>query len=216
MTQCPQHSWRPLIQVACWSWRVPFLSVWVAFLLAGCGGGGAPKVEVSPATEVSPTVVASQPCVALPETGDIAAGRIQDGPFTFDLALYADPSIKSRTEAEPSHASDIPGVGWRATWTYRGPDIPSAMEATGPIPDLFPRSEYPLTDGLQGGREGGGVLLPKGAKPGDRVGLAIKMATSTGTHGAVTAFTLVHQGGRIQPCNIGFFPWPGPADLAYQ
>lgn len=128
----------------------------------------------------------------------VGGGEVQDGPFTFCLILYADPSLRSKSEADhPSRASDIPGIGWTAVWVYQGPGLVGEIPvAYGALPDgVEPRASYRvLEDGEAGGRTGGGVVLPDGAGAGDRVELGINLDTPEGIHGARIAFTLADHG----------------------
>ena len=95
----------------------------VVWLVAARGGGASsPTASPEPSLALTPTGVS----YCLPQFGDngVAGGQADSGPFTFDLAIYTNPVLRSRQEADhPSRASDIPGVGFRATWIYTGPTL---------------------------------------------------------------------------------------------
>jgi hypothetical protein len=160
----------------------------------------------------TPTAAALSPC--LPQFGDsgVAGGQADSGPFTFDLALYTDPVLKSPQEADhPSRTSDIPGVGWRAKWTYDGP----ATKLTG--------MNYGLTSDIRGVlpsyygevstgqsmsvRDAGGIVLPLGAQDGGQIGVGVRIRTLEGTYGAALFFTLREQDGRVSACDVTVHQW---------
>jgi hypothetical protein len=209
----------------------------LAVSLAACGGaeGGAPTAQPSPAvTAEQPTPHAESPTAqlgsatpaalsyCLPQFDDngVAGGEVESGPFTFHLALYTDSAIKSPQEADhPSRASDIPGVGWQAKWTYHGlttelgaqaygllssvvSDIEGGIE--GPVPPERPE----LVTGGSGGRDGGGVVLPSGATDGDLIGLGIRVRILEGSYGAALFFTLRERDGEIAACDVTVTQWP--------
>lgn len=194
------------VQQVPWLLRVILGTLLIA-AFSGCRASG-PDVE--PTTTATGEVPGR--CLPAGRDGDVAGGEIQDGPFTFDLALYVDRSLKSPEEADhPSRASDIPGIGWRATWVYHGSPIRALDEAYGPMPHPLPVSSYhTVTDGQEGGRQGGGVVLPPDVKLGDEVGLGIRVDTADATFGAVLVFTFTGQEGQLQACEIFVSPWPGP------
>ena len=186
----------------------------MSLALAACGGGGA---EPTPA--VTPTPVGVSYC--LPQVGDngVAGGQAVSGPFIFDLALYTDPILRSRQEADhPSRTSDIPGVGFRATWIYTGPTTELGPQAYGLLSNVVsdieggiegpvPLDRPELQAGASGGRGGGGVVLAPDAKDGDRIGLGIRVRTLEGTYGAALFFTLREQDGRRFACDVTVTQW---------
>jgi hypothetical protein len=171
-------------------------------------------LEVGPATPAPPSL-------CLPQFGEngVAGGQADSGPFTFDLALYTDPVLKSPQEADhPSRTSYIPGVGFRATWTYNGPTTELGPQAWGLLGNVvsdieggiegpLPLEPPELRAGGSGGRGGGGVVLPPDAKDGDRIGWGIRIRTLEGTYGAALFFTLREQDGRVSACDVTVTPW---------
>lgn len=128
----------------------------------------------------------------------VGGGQIEQGPFTFCLILYADPTLRSPGQAwHPSMTSAIPGIGAMALWVYHGPGIEGRItQSFGPLPDgVRPISGYyQLQNGQSGGRIGGGVLLPTGSRPGDSVELGTIVETPAGNYGAKITFTVADQG----------------------
>lgn len=110
--------------------------------------------------------------------------------------------------------TDIPGVGWSGLWVYQGAGISGRItESYGLVPGgIAPRVVHAqLRRGSWGGRFGGGVPLPTGSHPGDRVRLGIQIATPDGAYGAQINFTLT----RRSPIDITVSPLsrklgPGP------
>ena len=175
-------------------------------IAAACG------VETEPSQTAAPGSTTPLPFLyCLPRFNDsgVAGGEVESGPFTFDLALYTDPAIKSRQEADhPSRASDVPGVGWRATWTYDGPTTTVTGLNYGLLGDLeraVPSYYEELGTGQSMGvRDGGGVVY---ATDGDRIGLGTKVRILEGTYGAVLFFTLEERGGEIAACDVTVAEW---------
>jgi hypothetical protein len=207
--------WRARLKLP---WGLAATAVLSLVIGAACGGAGGP----SPTRQVgSSTPLPLLHCLPQLDDNGVAGEEIESGPFTFHLALYTDPAIKSRQEADhPSRATDIPGVGWQATWTYDGPttelgaqaygllssvasDIEGGIE--GPVPPERPE----LGTGRSGGRDGGGVVLPSGARDGDRIGLGVKVRILEGTYGAALFFTLRERDGEIAACDVTIAQWPG-------
>ncbi len=136
-------------------------------------------------------------------------GLVQNGPFTFFLWIYQDPSL-TQNPATTSLYSDLNGYGAYLFWVYQGPDLP------GPIVEWFGTElnlqELNTYSGLktndQGGRSGG-ILLPGGffapgkSNPDDRVKLVIKLVASDRIYGAYLTFTLQNGPKGWQPEGIG-------------
>lgn len=125
---------------------------------------------------------------------------IESGPFTFTIGLYSDPSLKSPAEADhPSRASDIPGVGWRAMWTYDGPTTGPATQLLGSTAEWArdPDSNIPtIVAGQSDGRSGGGIVLPEGVESGDQLELGLKIAIPEGPYGALVSFRVASDADR--------------------
>ena len=179
----------------------------VASLAAACRGGSG-----EPTALVTPTPVDVSSC--LPQFGDndVAGGQADSGPFTFDLALYTDPILRSRQEADhPSRTSDIPGVGWRAKWTYDGPSTKVTGMNYGLLSDIegtLPSYYAEVNTGQSTSvRDAGGIVLPLGAQDGDQIGVGVRIRTLEGTYGAALFFTFREQDGRRFACNVTVTQW---------
>jgi hypothetical protein len=170
-------------------------------------GGNPPTGQLG-----SPTPLPPSYCLPQGDDSGVAGGEVESGPFTFYLALYTDPAIKSRQEADhPSRSSDIPGVGWRGKWTYDGPPTTVTgmnygllTDIEGPTPAYYKELG---TSQSMGVRDGGGIVLPSAAKDGDRIGLGMKVRVVEGTYGAALFFTLREQDGRISACQVTVTEW---------
>ncbi len=138
----------------------------------------------------------------------IGGGTIQNGPFTFFLWLFRDPTMNQHPDITSLY-SDLNGFGIYKCWVYQGPDLSGPVHFYwGTVPQLNEVMEYPaLTDG-QGDGGSGGILLPGGffmpgrSKPGDEVQVAMKVVTPQREYGAVLAFTLQHGANGFEPTNI--------------
>jgi hypothetical protein len=188
------------------------LSLIAPLVLLACRQDDGPSAATPPPVGVTEIAQTCLPDASRPRgsfEGDVASG-----PFTLRIALYADPAIKSREEADhPSRASDVPGVGWRSTWTYHGPDTGPVSETWGLLTELgqdVPPSYDAIVDGQQGGRGGGGIVLPSDAKPGDRVGLGIRLGTAEGVYGAALFFTITKRAEQLLACRVAVSGWPPP------
>ncbi|MDF2627745.1 MAG: hypothetical protein K0R39_1576 [Symbiobacteriaceae bacterium] len=120
----------------------------------------------------------------------LGGGQFQSGPFLFCLFLYADPAFQPNAN-HPSRMTDVPGVGSAALWVYQGSEVGGRFaESHGVLPGgTQPRAGYDrIRPGDWGGRFGG-LVLPKGSRPGDRVHLAIRMSAPVETYGGQISFS---------------------------
>lgn len=165
-----------------------------------------PTLESIPLPE--PGIPASLSPQPTPEA-IINGGVVQDGPFTFFVWLFQDPSFNPEP-ATTSLYSDLSGYGVYLFWVYQGPGLPGPVtEWVGVEPNLQELNTYAnLKANDQGGRSGG-VLLPGGfyipgqSSPGDRLRLVIELVTGEGTYGAALPFTLQQAPQGWQPGEVG-------------
>lgn len=134
---------------------------------------------------------------AAARAGALPGGRVvADGPFLFYATLYHDAQLHLPTQAGAAWlASDVPGVGARLLWLYRGPGTleQGVAERWGPAGTVScAGADYPsLRRGQRGGREAGGLVLPRGARPGRRVGYGLVLVSRARRYGVVIRFTAV-------------------------
>jgi hypothetical protein len=167
-----------------------------------------PSVETPPPASVTPTPE-TQPVPPQPTPEHIiGGGTVQDGPFTFFLWLFRDPTM-NRQPTITSLYSDLNGVGVYQSWVYRGPDLNAAVQVYGgTLPQLDLIMEYPsLTSGQGDGRMGGvvlpgGFVMPGKSHAGDQVQIAMKVVTPQGEYGAVLAFVLQQGPSGFEPADI--------------
>ncbi len=139
----------------------------------------------------------------------VNGGVVQDGPFTFYLWIYQDPSL-NQNPVTTSLYSDLNGYGAYLFWVYQGRDLPGPIvEWYGTEPNLQELNTYTrIKTNDQGGRSGG-ILLPGGffipgkSNPENHVKLVIKLAAGEQTYGAYIPFTLQNGPNGWQPEGIG-------------
>ncbi len=140
----------------------------------------------------------------------LGGGKVQDGPFTFDLRLYRDPQLTSQPLA-PSLYTDMEGFGAYTYWSY------NASEVIGPVTtywgieshleQLLQATYSSAANGSTGGRSGGillpgGPLVPGNSQVGDRERLVLKVVTPNGSYGGVLLFTLIQGPSGFEPTDI--------------
>ena len=126
--------------------------------------------------------------------GALPGGRVvADGPFLFYATLYHDAALRVHGAYGAWNATDVPGVGVRLLFLYRGPTM------RGSIPVLWDdegdthcvgEGYNILRRGERGGRNAGGLVLPRGARPARRLGYGMGVYTPRGRYGVVIRFTL--------------------------
>lgn len=132
---------------------------------------------------------------AVARAGALPGGRLfASGPFLFYATLYADPRLQSPAHASAAWlASDVPGVGVRLLWLYRG------RAPLGPVDERYAplgvtgcvgAGYSALQPGERGGRDGGGLFVPAGVRSGRRAGFALVLDTPRGSYGVVIRYTL--------------------------
>lgn len=151
-------------------------------------------------------------------TGVLGGGTVQDGPFTFDLRIFQDPTLTSQPVA-PSLYSDLPGFGSYLYWSYTGTEVIGPVTTywgTEPQVEQLLQATYSLVRvGSSGGRTGG-IILPGGpmqpgqSKVGDREHLVLKVTTPSGEYGGVLAFTLKQGTNGLEPVDISVEALGGP------
>lgn len=160
--------------------------------------------ETSPAASLENRTHGTQNCTTLPSRGDLST--IESGPFVFTIGLYSDPSLQPPAEADhPSRASDIPGVGWAATWIYDGPTTGPARQFLGLTTEWpsDPGASIPsVTDGQSDGRAAGGIVLPEGIESGDQLEFGVKVTIPEGSYGAVVSFRVMSEGDPPMACDV--------------
>lgn len=138
----------------------------------------------------------------------LGGGTVQNGPFTFFLWLFRDPTMNPQP-AITSLYSDLNGIGAYQSWVYHGPNLNGPLQVYwGTLPQLNLFVEYPmLTDG-QGDARIGGVMLPGGffmsgeSHAGDHVQVVMKLVAPQGEYGAVLTFTLQQASNGFEPSEI--------------
>lgn len=172
-------------------------------------------LESEPTNSPESSVTTQYPAAVPPEptpSVKINGGVVHDGPFTFFLWIYQDPSL-IQNPATTSLYSDLNGYGAYLFWVYQGPDLPGPIvEWYGSEPNLQELDTYSgLKTNNQGGRSGG-ILLPGGfftpgkSNPGDHVKLVIKLVASDRIYGAYLTFTLQNGPNGWEPEGVGV-PW---------
>lgn len=140
----------------------------------------------------------------------VASGTVSDGPFTFTLIVYSDPLMGPEAPLGPSSYSDLPGIGVYVNWVYNGSKIQGAIsENCGTAPYINTCGSFynELNRGDQGGRAGGGILLPGGwlsgtSEVGDQVRWLYAVYTPEGVYGVQLVFTLIQGTNGFQPSEI--------------
>lgn len=180
--------------------------------LAACGS--ASDEVPSPTSLASATQALPSPTRSAEETsgGIPPLAVVEDGPFTFMIGFYEDPALDSKPRTDRLGAryhSDIIGLGIRATWAYHGLAIGSEdapieiQQLFGALPGLIPSAGYNhLSVGQTGGRQRGGVVLPRGSRAGDRVEVVIVITTPDAKYGAVLGFTLQDTDLGLHPTDV--------------
>lgn len=140
----------------------------------------------------------------------IGGGTVQDGPFSFDMRLFLDPTMNQQPIATSLY-SDLNGIGAYMYWFYQGSDIIGPVETywgTLPSLDQLQQDTYPsISHGSSGGRIGG-ILLPGDlflsgeSKVGDHILVGLKVVTPQGKYGGVLGFTLKQGVNGFEPTNI--------------
>ncbi len=134
----------------------------------------------------------------------VAGGVIEDGPFTFDLRIFQDPTLTTQP-LSPSLYSNMEGFGAYMYWTYAGSEVIGPVTTYwGAEPDLrqlLQATYSTVAVGSTGGRTGG-ILLPAGSKAGDRERLILKVTTPSGEFGAALLFTLQKGSNGLEPTDI--------------
>lgn len=163
------------------------------------------------ATPVSPTLATSEATPEVPSIppqptpeNPIGGGTVESGPFTFTLLLYQDDTLSPTTDVGPWAYSDLPGVGWHASWVYHGPSLQGPIsELWGTQPDVGPCvGRDKLQEGDHGGRAGGGIRLPDTSQVGDSVRLVMRVQTPHGSYGAALRFVLSEGSDGFEPTNL--------------
>jgi hypothetical protein len=164
-----------------------------------CSDGARPELMSSP--------LAGGACFPTDSQGDVV--EVRDGPFEFEVGLYADESLVSFEEAvAPSLWSDIPGVGWRSVWSYeadQGEEIGPVREGYGLVHlisgdiALFAQA---ITSGATGGHARGGVGLRNQFSANDRIGLGSRVQVGNADYAAGVFFTVAEgPTGELEACD---------------
>ncbi len=164
-------------------------------------------------TATSKTATVATPTMAQPQEPvpgvSVGGGTVQNGPFTFCLWIYRDPSL-NQNPVTPSLYSDMNGYGAYLYWVYNGKeDLPGPVtEWWGVEPNLQALNTYArIKPEAQGGRSGG-IWLPGGffisgqSQAGETQKLIIQVSTPGKTYGAALSFTLRGQTLNWQPDEI--------------
>ncbi len=159
--------------------------------------------------------------VAVPQptpADGLGGGAVQDGPFTFDLRLFRDPTLTLQP-LSPSLYSDLQGCGAYMYWSYTGTEVIGPVTTywgTQPhVEQLLQATYSSVSTGSTGGRTGG-ILLPGGAmipghsQAGDREQLVLKVVTPNGDFGAILLFTLQKGARGLEPAEISIEPLAKP------
>lgn len=156
--------------------------------------------------EATVPVQAPQPTPENP----VGGGTVQDGPFTFDLRIFQDPTLTQQPVA-PSLYSDMEGFGAFMYWSYTGSDVIDPVTTywgTEPKVDQLLQATFSLVRvGSAGGRTGG-ILLPGGpmfpgqSTAGDRERVVLRVTTPGGDFGAALLFTLKQGANGFEPVDI--------------
>jgi hypothetical protein len=156
--------------------------------------------------EAALPVTAAQPTPA----NAIGGGTVEDGPFSFDLRIIQDPSLR-REPVAPSLYSDLEGFGSYMYWSYTGSEVIGPVTTywgTEPQVDQLLQATHALVQiGSSGGRTGGillpgGSMMPGQSRAGDRERLVLKVTTPGGDYGAVLLFTLKQGADGFEPADI--------------
>ena len=176
---------------------------WAVLLLLGLTACTARANSTLPTPMILPTEPTPQ--------NIIGGGTLQNGPFSFELRLFQDPTLNQHPVATSLY-SDLNGFGEYMYWTYMDMDTIGPVETYwGTLPHYFDQLQqatYPsIGRGSNGGRTGG-VLLPGGSfisgesKAGDRVRVALQVVTPNGKYGAMLEFTLKQGTNGFEPSDI--------------
>lgn len=184
-------------------------------LAGGCSdGGGQTNRDITPGLTDALMTPSGGECVSSSDSTDLLS-VVRDGPFSFEVGLYADETLVPRGEsAPPSSTSDIRGVGWRGSWTYSGAEIGPVNQGYGPIDsiseDIPALKETTLTTGESGGHPLGGIALPSDAQLGERFGYGVRLDLAGDSYAAGVFFTLegTSEGG-LAACQVSIASgWP--------
>lgn len=159
----------------------------------------------------TPAIILSPPVPPEPMPQDIIGGsNVQDGPFTFFLWLFRDPTMNQQPAATSLY-SDMNGIGAYMFWTYQDENSIGPVETYwGTLPhleQLLQGTYTVISNGSSGGRMGG-IMLPGGpyipgeSEKGDKIQVALKVMTPDSEYGAVLIFTLYQGSSGFEPTNI--------------
>lgn len=186
---------------------VKSISLTLLLLLVACGSQevmtSVHTPDITPIGTIASLIPSPVPAIShnplQPTPQDIiGGGTMQDGPFTFLLWLFRDPTL-SLQPVTSSLYSDLDGIGVYLHWVYEGENSIGPVETFGGSPQFlmpFPMGTFArIESGSSGGRTGGIILgggygLPAEIKVGDQISLLLKVVTADGEYGAWLNFTI--------------------------